>query len=182
MPLRPIRVYAAGKFHSPKDWRPVEPIPSWDEWMASTSKELHLPGGTDFGIDLLYVGPYFASGEDDGKPHDFAGYDGGHGQSMSEDHQAQVARASLDQIARADIIYLRLDSNDAYGTLTEVGYAAALKKPFVVFPAADVERSWPKRDELWFARHLASLVRPHAAVENAVRFVFEGTFKGVRVR
>lgn len=89
----------------------------------------------------------------------------------TKDVQQQVYSRALDGITSADCVFAWIEDAECYGTLVEIGYAAALGKRIFIAIAPDVE---PK-GELWFALQAAEMVRkynnPKTAWEDAIRFV-----------
>jgi hypothetical protein len=104
-----------------------------------------------FGVHS-YTGPYFVSCD-----HGCYHGDDEHGQGtqtkMRLDHNStaneNVVLRCLDAIKRSDLIFAWVDEPDCYGTVVEVGYAAALGKTVAV--------SGPKRyRDMWFLYLLAN--------------------------
>lgn len=104
-----------------------------------------------------YVGPFFV-GCDHGCAHGRTshgiGADGIEHRACAEDHllesgalnRDQVRRRCMSQIESADLIFTWIDRMDAYGTIWELGYAAAKEKRAVV--------RWPhglKVHEMWLS-------------------------------
>jgi hypothetical protein len=137
---------------------------------------------------LIYVGP-FAIGCDHGCFHD-AGYHGllGSGccgfigDSAIEARAMQPSEAverCLNQVSRADSVVAYLDRDDCPGTMVEVGYALALRKPVLIFdenPIALAELTYPAprlKDELWFVKSAPGVVclRGPVDMEEILRFL-----------
>lgn len=104
-----------------------------------------------------YVGPFFIS-------CDHSGFHGEntHGVAATEGDSAcacentdglgpeSVLRLSLASIASADLLFAWIEAPSCYGTLVELGFAAAHRKPILI--------AGPKHlPDLWFAYQLASL-------------------------
>jgi hypothetical protein len=177
---RIVRVYAAGKI-GPNDWRPAfDGVPdsgaSYDNYVrrGELEHDVPLPHGAPLGeVRLVYVGPWYIDGSNchvsyHGRSTHGLGI-GGASNAMDAPTPDLVLDNALGQIRRADVVYVRLDAPDCFGTLTEVGYAAALGKPFVV----DVVGDAPAED-MWFPIRLALRKRPDAHVEALVRRAFSG--------
>lgn len=160
---RVINVYAAGKVRKDRggDWRPeAAEVYSGDVEGAGmpTSKVIY----DDDGTIINYVGPWVISCD-----HGCYHGDNKHGLGALEkttatdeedcicsgeapDVQSVVLRSCLEQLRRADVIYVRLDDLTAYGTLVEIGYAGAHGIPFVL----DMDMDPDDARHLWFARLL----------------------------
>ena len=154
-----IRVYCAGKI-SKNDWRRVS-SPNYGV-LEDRDQELAIRHG---GVDWVYVGPWFRGcdhgcthvpnahaaiyecSSGDRRPLSYYTDSGPPGLHAS---QRAVLRNSLHQIAKCDVFYVRLDSAEAFGTFTEVGYAYALGKPLYV----DVVDAHIAKD-LWFLLRMA---------------------------
>lgn len=112
-----------------------------------------------------YVGPYFIPTEDPNVNHDpgFHGPDS-HGvdaqgtrddfdydnHGYSEQYQQRdVVRLCLRAVHTADAVFAWIDRCDLYGTLIELGYAAAHRKPILI-GCPSMER------DLWFAYELGT--------------------------
>lgn len=68
----------------------------------------------------------------------------------------QVIKLCLNAIAKADAVFVWMDSRTAYGTLFELGFALAHRKPIWW---GEVERSYDQLGkDFWFARETAELV------------------------
>lgn len=139
---RQIRLYAAGKVRDP-DWRPD----------ASRLRENDVPTTTSIlktiTTEVLYVGPwtldcshgcYYRSGAHGVGAIQHAGCG-----ALRPLKRYEVLRRSFDGIEDADIVYVLLDDTTAYGTLVEIGVAAALGKRFV-FDVVMLHA-----DDVWFA-------------------------------
>lgn len=75
-------------------------------------------------------------------------YDDGHDRLLSWRPKIWAANRAL--IERADRVFAYIDETDCFGTLIELGYAAALKKPLRVVFGRNVPIE--KFDDMWMAR------------------------------
>jgi len=75
-------------------------------------------------------------------------YDGGYDTLLGTRPKIWAANCAL--IERADHVFAYIDEADCFGTLIELGYAAALKKPLRVVFGRNVPIE--KFDDLWMAR------------------------------
>jgi hypothetical protein len=120
-----IKVFFAGKI-GPDDWR-TELFP-----------KVHELGGT-FTIpntNFIYNGPFWQ--------------DCGHGSRCRCGWRYSDGTFSdaISQIEEADVIFSYINSQDAYGTLVELGYAVAEKKPIFLYSGLNVPLE--RNDMLWF--------------------------------
>jgi hypothetical protein len=103
-----------------------------------------------------YVGPYRQ--EDDELNRKYAGdfhgttARGQHG-SMDSDVEDEVVLRCRQAILNADLVFAYVNRPDAFGTLVEIGYAAALGKYLLIY--VDEEARWDWGD-YWFAEKMAS--------------------------
>lgn len=163
------RAYLAGKI-GPHDWRhDLFELRGIDLGLAETwsgratnypeLRETSDPGG------LIYGGPYFISC-DHNCYHGPTRHGRGSGDPMAcglggEPRDLTVMRCQQ-WIRSADVVFVWLNSTDAYGTLVEIGYAKAIGKP--VFIAVDMvstneeNLANPYREDMWFACHMADKV------------------------
>jgi len=148
-PIQKIyRLYAAGKIKK-NDWR-GRGRSLLDEDIFFD--EFRLDRVSSTAVTVNYVGPFFMSC-DHGcahgpNQHGLYGVECGCGFYVG---RSEVAQRCLEQIAKCDLFYVRLgDADDAYGTLVEIGYAAALGKP--IYP--DIVQG-AKLNDMWFAIHMA---------------------------
>lgn len=180
-----VNIYFAGKI-SKNDWR--EKITNFDVGNVldgSYEGSLQLRNGVDIGDGDRYVGPFFVSC-DHGCYHGPNSHGAGAGQEgcgCAHLTRAMVHRMCLDGIRRCDVLYAWIDSKDCFGTISEIGYAAALGKRIwiayekemlsdmmrsniridcMVRPGNGVEvfladRRLPTHD-MWFMSHFASSV------------------------
>jgi hypothetical protein len=172
--MKQIKVYAAGKITA-NDWRGVRNASTDPEaWLACVAG-VGRPTCAVPQLDrtIVYAGPFFIScdhGCYHGRDNHGVGADG-RGCGSDGIDPNRVVSASLDGIDHADIVYVRLDAEGAYGTMAEIGYALAVGKPFVV----DVDPALPDavRRDYWFV--IAAMERrlPSVPDEAAVREVFK---------
>ncbi|MDG6245096.1 MAG: nucleoside 2-deoxyribosyltransferase [Methanolobus sp.] len=123
-----VNFYFAGKI-SKNDWR--DEITSYEVGETYYSS-IQLRKDIDIGEGDKYVGPFFVAC-DHGCYHGAnshgagAGLEGcgviGGGLSRT-----MVHKMCLDGIRRCDVLYAWIDSKDCFGTISEIGYAAALGK------------------------------------------------------
>ena len=85
-----------------------------------------------------------------------------------------VLVANLRRILDADVMLACIDKADAYGTVSEIGYAHALGKPII----AAVNVAQAVADEHWFPLHMCSVVEYAGPVEmfNALHTFVEGFY------
>jgi len=77
----------------------------------------------------------------------------------------KVVERCLDQVKSSDLVVAYVDRDDCPGTMLELGFAIALKKPILLFHenpvAVDLDSmSYPAartKDELWFVKHAPGL-------------------------
>ncbi len=176
--------YLAGKFENP-DWRDML-IGSWskgfgsidhkdciNDWIKTqpTINFKRNPGGRSFKI--RYTGPFFAGIDKDniGKgPHMYSTetVSDENGNKYAKIDHHDVAVNCMVAIRQADLIFAWIDSWDCFGTLTEIGYAAALEDKIVVVATSEFDR------ELWFAYTLADrfIIAPNP--NNAWHVMWDG--------
>lgn len=177
------RVYFAGKIEKGGGYR--EKIFKNSRVMSNGYHEYRINRGV-----LLYGGP-FAVACDHGCFHVIGG--GSHGFGSEDPRYPECGGACLgippdkygeydkietsnsivsrciQQIENADAIHAYIDLEDCYGTLVELGYAAACKKPIYLVFSKNLRLYSGKnvavkhggdtpRDELWFVRFLPSIV------------------------
>jgi nucleoside 2-deoxyribosyltransferase len=165
-----LKIYLAGKV-AKNDWRHrlVSDLSTVDtkQWRFTRS----LPMGEN-----IYIGPFFVSC-DHGCAHGVNSH--GAGVSCEQDlHQAgdqqeQVFWKSCSGIRACDVFIVWADENfsTAYGTLTEIGMAYALKKPIVF-----VAKTGVTLNDQWFARECAGSFQiraddPVVAVESLLHVI-----------
>jgi hypothetical protein len=162
-------VYLAGKITG-DDWR-KEILEGWN-WL-----EVDAAGGdwgvfpraltAAYGAKLSYTGPWWcdfdgmwsghASASSMGFPHACGGdLCVVHGETIDEvdpysqstiEKQQAVSDCVANGVAAADLIFAWLNSDDAFGTLFEIGLAVACRKPCVVASPSSFERA-----NTWLAR------------------------------
>jgi hypothetical protein len=86
-------------------------------------------------------------------------------------HRGQVLKASLSCIRAADLVFVWIGSDfaSAHGTIAEIGYAAALKKP--IYAARSPEMATSNLVELWFPLGMTRFVGTQESPEKALRFI-----------
>lgn len=107
-----------------------------------------------------YVGPYFLA-DDHGSFHG----EGTHGRGVNKNEnpmmnpnwresQRSVVSKCFEWINECDKLFVWLDSADAFGTITEIGYAKALNKP--IFFALDAKlKGTIFEEDIWFVINTA---------------------------
>jgi hypothetical protein len=163
------RVYLAGKCSEEHEWRGEaagkgEDI-NWPDWRSSE----HFT--TMEGVSFLKCGPF---------PGDF------HGMRNNTPHARDEGTENiLNQcrwaIRRATMICAHLSTNDAFGTLTELGFAAALDTPISLtitenlvinqqyageLPIIQRGNAWYPTHDLWFVEQLVG-----SSKQNSVAYV-----------
>lgn len=153
---KPI-IYFAGKI-GPEDWR-CELFGhrtggvnyDGDYGFKTVFDETH---GRDMGA-FVYGGPFFISCD-----HSCAHGPASHGakpegclvdaaNGVVETHRA-IWRVNRARIRRADHVFAYINEVDCFGTLIELGYAAALNKPITIGIGRNLKRA--EFDDLWMAR------------------------------
>lgn len=125
-----------------------------------------------------YVGPYFTSCDHGCAHHKvFPPFDSKHGTDGGGLHGLQeemcvtaaqpetVVSLCLEAIRVADIVFAWIDAPDCYGTIVEIGYAAALNKVIAVSFAPDF--SFRTREAMWLAEACGRRV-PASSVPDAL--------------
>lgn len=85
-----------------------------------------------------------------------------------EASRSEVYQRNIFGVQIADLVVAYIDEPDCYGTLVEVGYAAALGKPYVVLfaPGIDVP-------DFWYAQQAQAKLRaPHVVCRKTLPSVF----------
>ena len=140
------RLYLAGKI-SKNDWRhPLVPALRSARWEDGP---IRTP-------DYAYVGPFFV-----GCDHGCAHGPNTHGAVIAEDHaicttgsdKSEVIRRNVAALADANLVFAYITAKDCYGTLFELGMAAALGKRVVICFAPDIAP-----DDFWFVNGQANSV------------------------
>lgn len=191
--LETVRWYLAGKIGGGETWRNglVRDF-AWvsDEWWSKVEHSGETPwpeleGAVWRCAHWNYVGPFCARGmtgqEWNEETCGHGGTTGQHfarqevrlgGNGPGDRHRRSVIHGlCLDAIRRCDVLFAWITGPDCYGTLLEVGYAAALGKKILI-ATSDVEKQWS--DELWFAlecQNFGNLIPPvHTAREAFIYF------------
>lgn len=129
-------------------WRPFSAVPSDDDFDPETPNYPQPEVRQLFQYPFLYVGPWKGRGS-------YHCYIHGITSCNSEVGTAVWHRATAG-IRDCDIFFAMLDDETAFGTLVEIGYAAALHKRIIVGQTQKYE--WPYEDNLWFAKEAAEQV------------------------
>jgi hypothetical protein len=147
------RVYFAGKI-SNSGWMPSR---HWREWVLGNAPEtkhgFYVNEEFEVEPNWIYAGPFFDT--DHGSTYSDHGLNGKRGFNDGGDDGMSIPQRSRSQIANADAVLVWLDSPDAYGTILEIGYAAASKKPIYLGLAAG-EFADLHGSDLWFVREFAT--------------------------
>ncbi len=117
-----------------------------------------------------YVGPYYCGDSNHGpmKTNHAA-------PPIHDEHDSaqmarpEIVRLCLEALSRADLLFVWLDSLDAFGTLVEIGFARAHGIPIIIgqpsrysdhyfYRSSGYEDGEPEGGELWFARASASVL------------------------
>lgn len=166
----PLRVYFAGKI-AKNDWRGVlvgrNPVDVDDfEFETRHSNALmSAPGPVPVnGIPLMQMtGPFFI-GDDHGCWHgenthglaaDGRDYMDGDQFPDGVNREQAVVRACDQWIRAADCVFVWLDDDEAYGTIAEIGMAAAYNKPIFLYAPQTPSRAFRNLAAMWFVRALA---------------------------
>jgi hypothetical protein len=174
-------LYLAGKI-AKGDWR--------DGILGGTAAV--VPTATDPKLDLFnpdyrlafpafyYGGPFFVSC-DHGCGHRLNGHgaafscgeDGWEtGSVATEDRQSRIFKVNKARVAKADIIFAYINESDCFGTLIEIGEAAAQRKEIAVALGPDLSRD--QIDDLWMAQLCATQPIYHGSAHEAfTRFATE---------
>lgn len=116
-----------------------------------------------------YAGPYFVScdhGCFHGDDTHGVNADRNYGDHNSLNNSHLVVEACLNAIQRADVVFAWIDQLDCYGTITELGYAAALRKPIWACGPRSFRDMWfplELADNLYYS-HMFNWSRPEAAL------------------
>jgi very-short-patch-repair endonuclease len=152
VPTNPYGVYLAGKI-SENDWR-HEFVPglrfafSEDEYLGGNPwPSLSMPGG------LTYVGPFFTN------DHTGVICNGDHAVvdqyadlKDRRDGRRNIVRRCLSAIDEAQFV-VAVITNDAHGTIAEVGYAVALGKTVIITPGRN-DAGQPFHGDAWFPAYM----------------------------
>lgn len=153
-----MKIYCAGKI-SHKDWRTQLYFGQGIELTEDPDDEHICPTGfsqyknllpvswpvVPIGFNNHYVGPYFLTCD-----HGCFHGPNTHGVGADElkKHRIKVVDLCKSAIALSDAMFVWLDDPTAYGTIAEIGYAAALGKKIWVYG--------PQRfDDMWFVYQMA---------------------------
>ncbi len=150
-----MKIYLAGKI-SQDDWRglilpDLNPggLATWN-WESLRRDGWPVDIGTIFG-GHDYVGPWFMCGSGHGLSHGANTH--GTGDNGGGDHRADVIDLCRRAIASADLVFVWIDSLDAFGTIAEIGYSAAAGVPVAIGYPIGFDAS-----DLWFIDGLARVV------------------------
>lgn len=148
--LKSLKIYLAGKIYkSEKNWRrhlfvdgdyTIDSTSAYKEFVKQYPPALF--GGHQF------VGPYAIDLGESGHYIDLNYAD------ETEESKKEVYKLSMGQIEKADLIFVWIDSLDAYGTLVELGYAKACDKKILI----GIDEKLEGFEEMWFALQSASKV------------------------
>ncbi len=164
-----MKIYLAGKI-SREDWRggilpEANPggMSTWD-WPTLRRDGWPVDTAAIFGTHD-YVGPWFMCGSGHGfghGPNTHGAGDNGGGQ-----YRADVIDLCRRAIASADLVFVWIDSLDAFGTIAEIGYATAAGVAVAIGYPDGFDDS-----DLWFINGLARVVvresGPLCALSNAL--------------
>jgi nucleoside 2-deoxyribosyltransferase len=152
-------VYFAGKI-AKNDWRHVL-FPSLREHHDTDKDPLERDG-------FHYAGPYFISC-DHGCYHGNASHGRGLSQDTCEgkfDRRKEVLHKCLEEIEKSQIVFVWINTDHAYGTLAEIGYAKAKNKKIVI--AIDSRLKGMIYDqEIWFIKEMADTLFYEKTIERA---------------
>lgn len=171
------RIYLAGKI-SEEDWRRTITTcidTRYDEGLRSDTYDLfEFPWPTVEGAifgEHSYTGPFFLNCD-----HGCGHGPNSHGSgiqsvtcfvdSPSSLKETYIQELCLDAIRRSTLVFAWIDSESAYGTLVEIGYAVGRGIPVYISYPGDFEGV----KDLWFARSMATqcfqCVSPQVALES----------------
>lgn len=150
-----MKVYLAGKI-AKNDWR-------HQIFSDLDRAEFHHEKGkiqTQLITDgFHYNGPFFLSCD-----HGCYHGDGNHGRGVyyegcgeDGDSQSTTLKKCLNWIQNSDAIFVWLDAKDAYGTISEIGYANSLKKPIFLAIDKKFEKTYFAKDT-WFVQSMCNQV------------------------
>ncbi len=145
-----LRVFCAGKVESVKsDWR-LSLLWHRNFFFDTQEQYLNNPNGTTLEMveGCRYVGPFSydgCGGHGSGNPRIV----GNHGSSQ---YPERVVSDCQQRIQSCDVVFAWIDSEDCFGTLVELGYAAALNKEIWVAspPPKDESHCGIDDDEYWY--------------------------------
>lgn len=143
-----IKVYLAGKIEA-NGWR--QRIVDIRNNFGGDEKDKIRKGLMIKYNDNTYItGPFFLSCD-----HSCYHGDNSHGVGLGKDYdcygmsdhftEKEVKAICLDQIRRSDIVFAYINDDTCYGSLFELGYAAALNKPILL-----LFDNCKRRNDMWF--------------------------------
>lgn len=171
-------VYLAGKI-TKNGWRHELPLKAdigytdWSQKSQNANEVLPawetIPNGLGDGIHL--TGPFFV-----GCDHGCAHRGGAHGITggciSSVATREATVKLCLDAIEKSDIVFAWIDTDDAYGTLVELGYAKGKGKRIIVAHPPETyfrgvaldESNISTRSDIWFLNTMADVeIAEHSA-------------------
>lgn len=158
-----LNVYLAGKIEA-NGWR--QQIVDIRNNISGDEKDKIRKGITlNYNDNIRITGPFFLSCD-----HSCYHGNNSHGVGLNNYHpdgerydcyaktdhfsEEEVKSICLNQIKRSDIIFAYINDNTCYGTLYELGYAAALNKPILLlFDSSE------RRNNMWFISYGAIISR-----------------------
>jgi hypothetical protein len=149
----------------PKDFFRVHPGP---DWRRRAEIYTHKPEGQIEEQNFIIAKPMLGRIEeartctlDHGCAHGPASHGAGPkgcldgaAEGVLETHRA-IWRVNRARIRRADLVFAYINETDCFGTLIELGYAAALNKPITIGIGRNIEIK--EFDDLWMARQCATM-------------------------
>lgn len=172
-------VYLAGKITN-HPWR-LAMIPQWNRMGLDEDGDLIRPGIEKQAVclpnqkTLNYTGPFYV---DMNYGHSALRPLGPHGSATQwDDHGGgyvngrDVVERSIQGIRGADLFFAWIDSEDCFGTLAEIGYAAGLGNKIVV-----VATKRSLGDSIWFPPYLARVSIDAASSEEAWDALWSGKY------
>lgn len=160
------RDYLLGVRHEWRDNKRLE-LPKW-EIIATKGDDYNYRGYSVSEWPILYgtvlethdyTGPFRQTIPDINYPTKWSGYFhgiesfGSHGQ-MDESEKKQVVNHCKASIDKSDMVFAYINSRDCYGTLVEIGYAAARG----IFVSLAIDCFEHNEDDIWFASEIANYV------------------------
>jgi len=166
-----LKVFCAGKVGGvTSDWR-HSLLSAYARNFFFDTQEEYLNNPSNKELEMIagcrYVGPFSydgCGGHGSGNPQIF----GNHGSSQ---YPGRVVADCQQRIKSCDVVFAWINSEDCFGTLVELGYAAALNKEiWIASPPAHTESQLPVDDDeyyyedrpgdnLWYAFAMADKVR-----------------------
>lgn len=147
--IKPVNVYLAGKMGQEDNWRGFLPTEDYNEWRAQLVSMSKIP--------FFCVGPFNSKIPHSGIPFT-------EGLHYSNGSQKIIMQKCIAAIRAADIFCAHISTVDAYGTLVEIGMAAAMGKQISLTIDVEVLADTMKRSrkyghilghDLWFAEELS---------------------------